>query len=199
MYRREFDGKFTEIASGVKNARNMFVNDPHPSLDYARYRVVATSTVTGKVAYYDAPAYPVGGKAAIIQWGESWIDFDQTFEDTMASPSWAGSMLKLPYNINISDNNDPDVSLVEYIGREHPISYHGTQLGSKSTWNTDIPAYDKETIYALRRLQNWMGNVYVREPSGGGYWAIVKVTFSIEHCEVVIPVALDITRVEGGI
>ena len=199
VYRREFDGKFTEIASGVKNARNMFVNDPHPSLDYARYRVVATSTVTGKVEYYDVPAYPVGGKAAIIQWGESWIDFDQTFEDTMASPSWAGSMLKLPYNIDISDNNDPDVSLVEYIGREHPISYHGTQLGSKSTWNTDIPAYDKETIYALRRLQNWMGNVYVREPSGSGYWAIVKVTFSIEHCEVVIPVTLDITRVEGGI
>ena len=108
-------------------------------------------------------------------------------------------MLKLPYNIDVSDNINPDVELVEYIGREHPVSYHGTQIGSKSTWNMDVPAYDKETIYALRRLQKWMGNVYVREPSGSGYWATITVSFSIKHCEVVIPVTLNITRVEGGI
>ena len=199
VYRREFDGKFTEIASEVANARNMFVSDPHPSLDYARYRIVATSKTTGNVEYYDVPAYPVGGKAAIIQWDESWSDFDYTTEDVIASPSWAGSMLKLPYNIDVSDNINPDVELVEYIGREHPVSYHGTQIGSKSTWNMDVPAYDKETIYALRRLQKWMGNVYVREPSGSGYWATATVSFSIKHCEVVIPVTLNITRVEGGI
>lgn len=199
VYRREFDGKFTEIASEVANARNMFVSDPHPSLDYARYRIVATSKTTGNVEYYDVPAYPVGGKAAIIQWDESWSDLDYTTEDVIASPSWAGSMLKLPYNIDVSDNINPDVELVEYIGREHPVSYHGTQIGSKSTWNMDVPAYDKETIYALRRLQKWMGNVYVREPSGSGYWATVTVSFSIKHCEVVIPVTLKITRVEGGI
>ena len=199
VYRREFDGKFTEIASEVANARNMFVSDPHPSLDYARYRIVATSKTTGNAEYYDVPAYPVGGKAAIIQWDESWSDFDYTTEDVIASPSWAGSMLKLPYNIDVSDNINPDVELVEYIGREHPVSYHGTQIGSKSTWNMDVPAYDKETIYALRRLQKWMGNVYVREPSGSGYWATVTVSFSIKHCEVVIPVTLNITRVEGGI
>lgn len=199
VYRREFDGKFTEIAREVANARNMFVSDPHPSLDYARYRIVATSKTTGNVEYYDVPAYPVGGKAAIIQWDESWSDFDYTTEDVIASPSWAGSMLKLPYNIDVSDNINPDVELVEYIGREHPVSYHGTQIGSKSTWNMDVPAYDKETIYTLRRLQKWMGNVYVREPSGSGYWATVTVSFSIKHCEVVIPVTLNITRVEGGI
>lgn len=199
VYRREFDGKFTEIASEVANAHNMFVSDPHPSLDYARYRIVATSKTTGNVEYYDVPAYPVGGKAAIIQWDESWSDFDYTTEDVIASPSWAGSMLKLPYNIDVSDNINPDVELVEYIGREHPVSYHGTQIGSKSTWNMDVPAYDKETIYALRRLQKWMGNVYVREPSGSGYWATATVSFSIKHCEVVIPVTLNITRVEGGI
>ena len=199
VYRREFDGKFTEIASEVANARNMFVSDPHPSLDYARYRIVATSKTTGNVEYYDVPAYPVGGKAAIIQWDESWSDLDYTTEDVIASPSWAGSMLKLPYNIDVSDNINPDVELVEYIGREHPVSYHGTQIGSKSRWNMDVPAYDKETIYALRRLQKWMGNVYVREPSGSGYWATVTVSFSIKHCEVVIPVTLNITRVEGGI
>lgn len=199
VYRREFDGKFTEIMSNIANVRNMFVTDPHPALDYARYRIIATSTTTGQVTYYDVPAYPIGGKAIVIQWNEAWSDFDADIEDTLASPSWAGSMLQLPYNIDISDSNSRDVVLVEYIGREHPVSYHGTQLGTASTWNVDIPASDKETIYALRRLQNWMGDVYVREPSGAGYWASISVSFSKKHCDVVIPVTINVTRVEGGI
>lgn len=199
VYRREFDGKFTEIISNIPNVQNMFVSDPHPALDYARYRIVATSTITGQVIYYDVPSYRVGGKAVIIQWNEKWSNFDATAGDSLASPSWNGSMLKLPYNIDVSDSNDKDVVLVEYIGREHPVSYHGTQLGTTSIWKTDIPATDKDTIYALRRLQNWMGDVYVREPSGSGYWAVVAVNFSINHCEVVIPVTINVTRVEGGI
>ena len=199
VYRREYDGKFTEIASNVDNVRNMFVSDPHPSLDYARYRIVATSTTTGQVEYYDVPARPVGGKAAIIQWDEAWTDFDATVTDTLASPTWSGSMLQLPYNIDVSDSSSRDVALVEYIGREHPISYHGTQLGTTSTWKTDIPKSDIETVYALRRLQNWMGDVYIREPSGNGYWAVVTVSFNINHCATVIPVSISITRVEGGI
>lgn len=199
VYRREFDGRFTEIISNVENVNNMFVTDPHPALDYARYRIVATSLTTGQVIYYDAPAYPVGGKAAIIQWDEKWSDFDGAIEDTLASPLWAGSMIKLPYNIDISYASGRDVSLVEYIGREHPVSYYGTQLGTSSSWNMEIPASDKETIYALRRLQNWMGNVYIRDPFGVGYWASISVSFSKKHCEVTIPVSIEVTRVEGGV
>ena len=199
VYRREYDGKFTELASNVDNVRNMFVNDPHPALDYARYRIVATSKTTGQVEYYDVPAKPVGGKAAVIQWNEAWSDFDATITDTLASPVWSGSMLQLPYNIDVTEGNNRDVELVEYIGREHPISYHGTQLGTSLTWKTDIPKTDVETIYALRRLQNWTGDVYIREPSGNGYWAVVTISFNINHCTTVIPVSISITRVEGGV
>ena len=199
VYRREYDGKFTEIASGFDNVKNMFVSDPHPSLDYARYRLVATSTTTGQVTYYDVPAQPVGGKAAIIQWDETWSDFDATVDDTLASPIWSGSMLQLPYNIDVSDSNNRDVALIEYIGREHPTTYYGTHLGTTSTWNTDIPKSDVETLYALRRLQNWMGDVYIREPSGNGYWANVSVSYNIKHKDVVVPVTISIKRVEGGI
>ena len=117
----------------------------------------------------------------------------------MDEPTWAGSMLKLPYNIDVSANHKPDVELVEYIGRSNPVSYYGTQHGETATWNVDIDAKDTETLYALRRLSKWMGDVYVREPSGSGYWAHVTVTFSKKHLEVVIPVTLNITRVEGGV
>ena len=63
----------------------------------------------------------------------------------------------------------------------------------------EIDKEDEETLYALRRLAIWMGDVYVREPSGSGYWANVSVSFSQTHCELTIPVNLSITRVAGGV
>lgn len=198
LYRREFDGSFTEIATDIKGGGYTFVTDPHPSLDYARYRVVAKSNTTGAVSYYDIPGYPVGEKAVVIQWDEDWSYFDASEEEELEQPPWSGSMLKLPYNIDISDKYNPEVSLVSYAGRSHPVSYYGTQKGQTSTWKVEIPATDIETLYALRRLAKWSGDVYVREPSGSGYWANVTLSFSQTHCEVTIPVSFNVTRVEGG-
>lgn len=199
VYRREFDGSFTELITGIENTSNITITDPHPSLDYARYRIVATDKNTGAVSYSDLPGYPIGGKEIIIQWDEVWSYFDVNEEDELAQPPWAGSMLKLPYNIDVSDKYNSDVSLVEYIGRKRPISYYGTQLGETSSWKVDISKSDKETLYALRRLSIWMGDVYVREPSGSGYWANISVSFSQTHCQLTIPVQIEITRVEGGV
>ena len=198
VYRREFDGSFTELATGIDSTKATTITDPHPALDYARYRIVATTEATGAVSYYDTPGYPVGGKAVIIQWNEEWSNFETSENEIMEKPAWAGSMLKLPYNIDVSEANSSDKSLVEYIGRSHPVTYYGTQLGITATWNMDIPKSDKETVYALRRLARWMGDVYVREPSGSGYWANISVSFSQKHTEVTIPVTLTISQVEGG-
>jgi murein DD-endopeptidase MepM/ murein hydrolase activator NlpD len=198
VYRREFDGTFTEIATGIENGSYTFVTDPHPALDYARYRVVAIAESTGAVSYYDLPGYPIGEKAAVIQWDEEWSSFDSSESDEQEEPAWSGSMLKLPYNIDVSDSRSVDVALVRYIGRAHPISYYGTQIGETSNWSMVIPKTDKETLYALRRLSIHKGDVYVREPSGSGYWASISVSFSQKHRETTIPVSLSITRVEGG-
>lgn len=199
VYRREYDGSFTEIESDIDGGKTTFITDPHPALDYARYRIMSKSKSTGTVSYYDPPGYPVNEKAVIIQWDEEWSNFDSESEDEMEQPAWSGSMLRLPYNIDVSDSNDVDVAHVEYIGRKHPVSYHGTQLGIVSTWNVEIEKDDIDTLYALRRLAIWMGDVYVREPSGSGYWATIKVSFSQTHKATTIPVTLNITRVEGGI
>ena len=199
VYRREFDGTFTELATGIDNASNTWIQDPHPALDYARYRIVSITNSTGAVSYCDIPGCPVGEKAVIIQWNENWSRFDVTNEDAMEQPPWSGSLLKLPYNIDVSDKYGSDVSLVEYIGRKHPVSYYGTQVGHTSCWRVDIDKSDKETLYALRRLSIWMGDVYVREPSGSGYWASISVSFNQTHCETTVPVTLDVTRVEGGV
>lgn len=199
VYRKNYDGTFTEIGNGIDSTRTEWITDPHPALDFARYRIVATSKSNGDVSYYDPPGYPVDGKTIVIQWDEEWNRFYTEIEDGMEDSNWAGSLLRLPYNVKVSDSNQSDVTFVNYIGRNHSVSYYGTQLGVKSTWNTEIPKDDKETLYALRRLAIWMGDVYVREPSGSGYWANVNVSFSQEYSNMKIPVTLEITRVEGGI
>ena len=200
VYRREFDGRFVEIAKDIPNTGYTYFTDPHPSLDYARYRIVATSQTTGTISYYDVPGVPVGGNAVVLQWAEEWREFDvpDNVESEVSEIPWTGSMLILPGNIDVSESNKPDVELIEYIGRAHPVSYYGTQIGSTATWNMEIPSNDKETLYALRRLSRWMGDVYVREPSGSGYWANITVSFSQKHCDMTIPITLGITRVEGG-
>lgn len=198
VYRREYDGTFTEVASGIPNNRTA-VTDPHPALDYARYRFVAKDIATGAISFYDMPGYPVNCSSIILQWDEDWSTFDDGENQILEGVSWSGSLLRLPYNIKVTDNRKPEVALVEYAGRRHPVSYYGTQVGETSTWNTDIPKTDKETVYALRRLSLWSGDVYVREPSGMGYWANVEVSFNQSYNEVTIPVTLNITRVEGGV
>lgn len=198
VYRREFDGTFTELDT-VNNTDEEYITDPHPSLDYARYRIVATSDATGAVSYYDTPGFPIEEPSVILQWDEEWTNFNLSNEDTLKDRHWSGSLLKLMYNTDVSDQYEKDVELINYIGREHPVSYYGTQIGHTASWSMEIEKDDEETLYGLRRLARWMGNVYVREPSGSGYWASIKVSFSQTHCELTIPVTLEITRVEGGI
>lgn len=198
VYRREYDGTFTEIVSGLDASKKSFVTDPHPSLDFARYRVTAKDKTTGMVSYSDIANYPVGEKAIIIQWNEPYTSYAVS-EDEVGIANKSETLLRLPYNIDVANSRDPDVSLIKYIGRKHPVSYYGTQVGEKASWSTTVPKDDTETVYTLQRLQAWAGDVYVREPSGTGFWANVKVTMAKNHLETVIPVTLDITRVEGGV
>lgn len=199
VYRREFDGNFVELATSIENQKAIYITDPHPALDYARYRIVAISDTTGAISFYDPPGYPVGETAIIVQWDEEWKTLDTDNADEVEDQPWTGSLLRLPYNVDVSDKNNKDVAMVEYAGRKHPVTYYGTQLGHSSTWAVVIEKDDEQTLFALRRLSNWMGDVYVREPSGSGYWANVNVSFGQTHRELIIPVTLEITRVEGGV
>ena len=198
VYRKDYDGRFVEIAKDIPNLDNRYVTDPHPSLDLATYRIVATDTTNGSISYTDIPGYPVGIKSVIIQWDETWSNLEILGDNPTDEVSWAGSMLKLPYNIDVSDSNEMDVSLIEYIGRSHPVTYYGTQLGVTSTWRMEIPKTDKATLYGLRLLAIYTGDVYVREPSGSGYWANISVSYEQKHRELTIPITLTIKRVEGG-
>ena len=198
VYRREFDGSFTLIGKGITNNKNSYITDPHPALDYARYRVIATDIATGAMVYSDVAGIEIGCPYVIVQWDDVWKPYDVTEDIDLSSNNVSGSMLMIKGNVDVSDKYNSDASLVEYIGRSRPVSYYGTQLGETSSWSMEIPKSDKETLYALRRLAICMGACYVREPSGSGYWASISVSFNQKHCELTIPITMDIKRVEGG-
>ena len=199
VYRREFDGTFTELGTDIPNDNSVSITDPHPALDFARYRIVAKSKSTGAISYHDIAGVEVGGKSVIIQWDQDWSIFNTTDEYDAERPAWSGSLLSIPYNIDVSSSYSVETELVNYIGRKRPVSYYGTQLGETATWNVEIPATDKDALYAIRRLAIWTGDVYVREPSGTGYWANISVSYNQTHNAVTIPVTFAITRVEGGV
>ena len=199
MYRREFNGEFTEIATEIPNYGSVSVTDPHPAMDYARYRIVARNKNTNVIGFTDIPPIKVNEPGIIIQWDEEWTSFGALAETAPEIPFYNGSMVRLPYNTDTSESSDVDTELVEYIGRKSPVAYFGTQQGITGSWTCEIPRSDKDTIYALRRLQIWMGTVYVREQNGTGYNAFINVTFTNKHDSLVIPVTLTVKRVEGGI
>lgn len=197
VYRRTYEGSYVEIATHIPNNRTS-VTDPHPALDYARYRIVATDINTGALSFFDMAGYSVNCTSIIIQWDEAWNTFDATGEHDVGGPPWSGSLLVLPYNVNVVDNRKRAVEFAEYAGREHPVSYYGTSVSEAPSWSVTIPKDDVETIYALRRLSMWKGDVYIREPSGMGFWANVGVSFNLNHNELATQVSISITRVEGG-
>lgn len=198
VYRREYDGRFTLIEDNLDGELQATVLDPHPALDYARYRIVAVSKNTGLMFYNDIPGIPMNVKSIVIQWDENWGTFDTNEANELTEAPWKGTMLRLPYNVDISNKTAPAVGLIEYIGRENPVSYYGTQKGESGTWDTEIPKSDTETIYLLRKLSVYSGDVYVREPSGIGYWANVTLSFKLEHKKTTVPVSFEIKRVDGG-
>ena len=198
VYRHEYDGELTLIAESLDNTQFVGITDPHPTLNYARYRIVATDRTTGTLTFFDTQPYPVQEKSVVIQWDERWTTFNGNETALLADTAWQGSFIKLPYNIDIQEDVSSDVTLVNYIGRSHPVSYYGTAISSSSTWNVSVPMYDEDTLFALRKLSKWTGDVYVREPSGSGYWANVAVSFNRKHLETAMPVTIDVTRVSGG-
>lgn len=209
IFRRNYDGTMTEIATALNGGDIISIVDPHPSLNGASYRIIGMSKKTGEVQYVDKPGQEFNEKPIIIQWDDNWQPYDlledyvDEAEDEknlmLYGQGLQGNMLKLPYNIDVTNAYDVDKELVSYIGRENPVAYYGTAKGESMTLNTVIPKSSKDIIFGLRKLSRYSGVCYIREPSGTGYWADVTVSFNINHLEVTVPVSITATRVEGGI
>jgi len=221
VYRANSDGSFTEIASGLSNPPDEPIVDPHPTLDYVYYRVVSTYIPTGQQEYTDFGPVEFDQPGLVLDWDQevSLVDVnDLVMEEEGVIPiqAYQGSMVTLPFNVDTSEGHSRDSELIEYIGRQRPVGYYGTQLGESFSYKTEIPVEpdDEEldwlgdaivyggytyTIGMLRQLSRYMGPVYVRDNlARSGFWAHVDVSMEINHMAHTVPVTLTVTPVEGG-
>lgn len=202
VYRINFDGSFTPIELNIPNDGVTVISDPHPALDNGKYRLVAMDNTTGTMFFDDVISEDLEVKGLVLQWDAKYANYlvrdivDELNEPAIGNMA-GGTTLKLPYNVKKNESSDIDNNLVEYIGREHPVSYYGTQKGQKSSYSTDVPKDDLNTLDLLRRLQVWPGDVYIRAQDGLGYWAKVEVSFDRDYDSLVMPVNIDTIRVDS--
>lgn len=202
VYRINFDGSFTPIEVNIPNDGITVISDPHPALDNGKYRLVALDNATGAMFFDDIISEDLDVKGLVLQWDARYANYlvrgivDEIDEAAIGNMA-GGTTLRLPYNVKKNESSELDVELVDYIGREYPVSYYGTQKGQKSSYSTDVPKDDVDTLDLVRRLQTWPGDVYLRAQDGLGYWAKVEVSFDRDYDSLLMPVSIDAVRVDS--
>jgi hypothetical protein len=182
------------VADGLANDGLAVCADPHPTFGECVYRVVATDGSTGAQGSADV-TLSTRAPGIVIQWDEEW-GMPSNDSDGV---SFSGKRLVLPFDVDVSEQWSKQSSLNEWAGRRSPVSRYGTQQGRTATWTCDINRHDGlDQVNAVRKLATHMGDVYVREPYGSGYWAHVDVSsLDMTHAEAAVRVTLNVTKVEG--
>lgn len=197
VYRHETDGTMTALVRNMPNDGTYSLIDGHAPFGTARYRAVATVEATGQVAYVDASEDVIDSESILIQWGDSLTEVEHAPDGVaVEGEAPASTCLELVGNIEMTESRDPDVALIEYIGRKHPVPYYGTQLGQTSDWSCVIEKEDEESLSLLREIAAMGEPVYVREPLGDGYWAHVVPSWSSGYGSGLVKVSLAVTRID---
>lgn len=200
IYRINYDSTLTLIGDNLPNAQvvndevlTSSIIDLYPSFTSARYRIVANELNTDQTTAYDSEEIPTPVYGIFIQWDAQSPNWDADLDSAV----YSGEQVFLRWDLDITEDAEPDRELVEYIGRENPVAYFGTQLGVTGSWTSNLVKWEQqEEIAQLRKLQRWQGTCYVRETSGAGYRAVVSVSFGRSIDSLKVPVTLEITKVE---
>lgn len=191
VWRTDPNGDRLLIAEGIENTGTVELVDPYPNFGTASYRIAAVAT-DGSIGFMDQ-SVDVDCNEVVIQFADGFKTYsDDSDEDTTQGE------IRLPYNLEISETYDPDVSLVEYIGNSEPTLYTGTQRGATvKTSSVVLRVDDSDMVAMLRRYAGDITKAYYRDPTGLGFWAYIKVGLSTAYDSAAVSVDLDITRITG--
>lgn len=196
------DGTVTMLQRGIQNDGLLSVVDPHADFNECWYRIVATETATGMSAVSEIYA-PSPHPTCCIQWNERFSvvrTVDEVDEDEL---EFAGTRIDGLYNLEFEESGSVQSEDIEYIGRKFPVSYYGTQKGYTATYQIEFPKEDTQTYRKARQLQGLLDDVYIREPSGVGFWAhcsSVRLSRSFDSMSVKLTVeAVRVDRQDSAI
>lgn len=194
VWRVEQGGSAVLVAEGLAPGGTCV--DPHPDFGSCVYRVVATDPESGMQSSAEFEAWVDEG-ALVVQWGERWEGDAEAEEVAPGVLSYAGSRIRLPYDVRIEEDREVEMAEVEYLGRRLPVLYVGEmqrqQLSASGTLYEDD---DPGAHGRIRDLLSHGGPCYVRAPSGVGFWASVRGNLSADMGGV-STYSLTFKRVEG--
>ena len=196
------DGTVTMLQRGIPNDGTMAVIDPHADFGECWYRVIAIDTATGVSAVQEAYAASPH-QTCCIQWDERFVTAPVADETDDEALEFAGTRIDGLYNLEFEESGSVQSEDIEYIGRKFPVSYYGTQKGYTATYQLEFPKEDTQTYRKARQLQGLLDDVYIREPSGVGFWAhcsSVRLSRSFDSMSVKLTVeAVRVDRQDSAI
>lgn len=194
VWRVESGGSTVLVAEGLAHGGTCV--DPHPDFGDCSYRVVATDPATGLQEAVDVATF-VDESAVVIQWGERWDVADEADEVAPGVLSYAGERLRLPYELSLTEDREADMVEVTYLDRTRPVLYVGRALSQQFSASGVIDEDSDPGIHGrVRAMLDLGGPVYVREPSGSGFWASVRGTIT-PLSRGMAQISLRFVRVEG--
>lgn len=174
VYRVEADGDLVCLARGIDNDGASTVTDPHATFRECWYHVVATDTATGvstAADYMDDSDHD----SCAIQWDEAW----RPAGDGATRYDYEGSLLDGFFNMSFDNDVAPVAEGVRFAGRKRLVHYYdGVGVDESASYTLQFALSDAETMALARALAAYPGDVYIREPTGTGYWARVSCHFS---------------------
>lgn len=194
VWRVELEGTAVLVAEGLRSGEACV--DPHPDFGDCVYRVVAVDATTGEQASADIATY-VDEASVVIQWDEQWDSVAGAEEVAPGVMAYAGSRVRLPYDMQLSEERESDMVEVEYQNRRWPVLYSGTIRRHESTTTGTLYEGDDPGIIArVLAMLDFGAACYVREPARSGYWASVRGTVNQDQAGLAT-VSLRVRRVEG--
>lgn len=178
VYRVNPDGTAELVADGIENDGESYVDDPRCAFGTATYRIVAKDPETG-VQNSDEYSAETPCTRVVVEFGAETVE--------------------LKYNVEWTEEHNPDVELLRFHGRSNPVAHWGTQAGQTfKVRGSLIKGTDAETLAKLRRLSVYRGACYVREPTGLAWWAqVVPRQISGGYNTAEQKVELEMTRIEA--
>lgn len=198
IYRHETDGTLTLLARNIPNDGLHGHVDRHAMLKRQAYRIAAFDTRTGLADYLDVTSELNRFNGLVIEWGASdpSLEYVRDPETGLLQEQSGdgGTVLDLPWSVDVSEGGDSDRDLLKPFGLAHPRARYGTHQNAEESWNTRIRESDSDRLAKLRSLRAHRGDAFVRQPLGSGYWAAVSPHWSRSGQGGVIDVDIDAVR-----